>query len=111
MAKAEDGTTSATTPISESRLQEVVAVFKTLSDPTRMRIILTVANGSIAVNDIANRLGLSQSTVSHQLRILRQARLVEPQRDGKSIRYHLVDNHVIEIYQLTNAHIAEKQQG
>ncbi|BDR56967.1 hypothetical protein KIMC2_15290 [Xylocopilactobacillus apis] len=79
-----------------------------MSDPTRMRIILTVAQGPITVSDIANKLDLSVSNVSHQLRLLKQERLVTGERLDKQIFYRLIDDHVIQIYSLTKAHIEEK---
>jgi DNA-binding transcriptional ArsR family regulator len=93
----------------DADLRDVLDVFKTMSDPTRMRIILAIAQGPITVNDLAAMLDLGQSTVSHQLRLLKQARLVAGERSGKQIYYHLVDDHVLEIYALTKAHIEEKQ--
>lgn len=91
--------------------RDVLAVFKTMSDPTRMRVILAIARGPITVTELADQLNLGQSTVSHQLRLLKQERLVEGDRDGKQIFYHLVDDHVLEIYQLTLDHIEERRQN
>lgn len=92
----------------DGELQTVLNVFKTMSDPTRMRIILTIANGPITVTEIAQQLGLEQSTISHQLRQLKQERLVIGKRSGKQIFYQLVDDHVLQIYYLTKSHIDEK---
>jgi len=89
---------------SDAELRDVLDVFKTMSDPTRMRIILAIAV-------LPAMLDLGQSAVSHQLRLLKQARLVVGDRSGKQIYYHLVDDHVLEIYALTKAHIEEKQHG
>lgn len=61
---------------SDAELRDVLDVFKTMSDPTRMRIILAIAKGPITVTDLAAMLDLGQSAVSHQLRLLKQARLV-----------------------------------
>ena len=96
---------------SDAELRDVLDVFKTMSDPTRMRIILAIAKGPITVTDLAAMLDLGQSAVSHQLRLLKQALLVVGDRSGKQIYYHLVDDHVLEIYALTKAHIEEKQHG
>ncbi|WP_317636609.1 metalloregulator ArsR/SmtB family transcription factor [Xylocopilactobacillus apicola] len=95
---------------SKSELQPIVDVFKTMSDPTRMRIILAVANGPITVSAIANLLDLSSSNVSHQLRLLRQQRLVVGERSDKQIYYRLIDEHVLQIYDLTKTHIEEKNE-
>lgn len=70
---------------SDAELRDVLDVFKTMSDPTRMRIILAIAKGPITVTDLAAMLDLGQSAVSHQLRLLKQARLVVGDRSGKQI--------------------------
>lgn len=94
---------------SREELQPIIDVFKTMSDPTRMRIILIVANGPITVSDIAEKLELSPSNVSHQLRLLKQQRLVIGDRSDKQVFYRLIDDHVLQIYSLTKDHIEEKK--
>ncbi|MCO6541542.1 MAG: winged helix-turn-helix transcriptional regulator [Lactobacillus sp.] len=93
-----------------SELLPIIDFFKTISDPTRMRIILTIANGPITVTEIAQKLDLSQSTISHQLRLLKQQRFIVGERSGKRIFYRLVDDHVLQIYFLTKSHIQEKNE-
>lgn len=93
---------------SKLELQPIVDFFKTMSDSTRMRIILTIADGPITVSEIASRLDLSVSNVSHQLRILREQRFVVGERSDKQIFYRLIDDHVLQIYLLTKTHIEEK---
>lgn len=93
-----------------SELLPIIDFFKTISDPTRMRIILTIANGPITVTEIAQELDLSQSTISHQLRLLKQQRFIVGERSGKQIFYRLVDDHVLQIYFLTKSHIQEKNE-
>lgn len=95
---------------SKEELQPIIDIFKTMSDPTRMKILLTVAQGSITVSDIAQTLNLSASNVSHQLRFLKQERLVTGKRVDKQVFYSLIDDHVLQIYQLTKAHIEEKNE-
>ncbi|KRM60748.1 transcriptional regulator [Paucilactobacillus vaccinostercus DSM 20634] len=92
----------------DTELQTILNVFKTMSDPTRMKIILTIAKKPITVTEIAKALSLEQSTVSHQLRQLKQERLVIGDRSGKQIFYRLADDHVLQIYALTKIHIEEK---
>ncbi|MFD3005410.1 ArsR/SmtB family transcription factor [Thermus tengchongensis] len=79
----------------EGVLQEAVLLLKALADPTRMRLLLALkAAGELCVCDLALLAGVSVSAVSHQLRLLRQARLVAFRREGKQVYYHLADHHV-----------------
>lgn len=88
------------------RLSEL---FKTLGDPTRIRIMDALAKTELCVCDLAEMLDLSQSATSHQLRVLRSSKLVKYRRDGKMVYYSLDDNHVIELYRQGLEHIAERQ--
>ncbi|MFE7064553.1 ArsR/SmtB family transcription factor [Sutcliffiella sp. NPDC057660] len=85
-------------------LNVVSQTFKALSDPTRLRILHLLFNGEFSVNDIAENLGLLQSTVSHQLRLLKSLRLVKFRREGTTIYYSHDDQHVIDILQQTIQH-------
>lgn len=85
-------------------LNMVSQTFKALSDPTRLRILHLLFDGEFSVNDIAENLGLLQSTVSHQLRILKSLRLVKFRREGTTIYYSHDDQHVIDILQQTIQH-------
>ncbi|AVI41264.1 Zn(II)-responsive metalloregulatory transcriptional repressor CzrA [Bacillus pumilus] len=75
----------------------VSQTFKALSDPTRIRILHLLSQGEHSVNDIAETLNLMQSTVSHQLRFLKNLRLVKSRRAGTSIFYSPEDQHVMEV--------------
>jgi ArsR family transcriptional regulator len=68
--------------------------FKALSDPTRVRIISALSSGELCVCDVAATLGMTQSAISHQLRVLRQLRLVKRRREGQMAYYTLDDEHV-----------------
>lgn len=68
--------------------------FKALSDETRLKIILVISDGEICVNDIANKIGMTKSAVSHQLSYLKKLRLVKSRKDGKEVYYSLDDDHV-----------------
>lgn len=81
--------------------------FRLLGDPSRLRILLTCLAGPISVGDIAERLNLSQSLVSHHLRLLRGARLVKGVRRAKHIFYEIADQHVSLMLQNMTTHIAE----
>lgn len=82
-------------------------VFKVLGDPTRLRILRVLMNQEVCVRDIADELGMDQSAVSHQLRILRDARLVQFRRDGKTVYYSLADAHVFTLLDVGLEHVAE----
>jgi ArsR family transcriptional regulator len=79
--------------------------FKALSDPSRVRIVSLLASAELCVCDLAAALGMSQSAVSHQLRTLRDLRLVRWRRDGRQIFYALDDEHVAELFQMGLDHV------
>ena len=79
--------------------------FQALSDPTRVRLISALTNAELCVCDLAAVLGMSQSAVSHQLRSLRDLRLVKSRRAGREIFYTLDDDHICELYELGLKHI------
>ncbi|MGG1862558.1 Zn(II)-responsive metalloregulatory transcriptional repressor CzrA [Bacillus safensis] len=83
--------------LDEESLFLVSQTFKALSDPTRIRILHLLSQGEYSVNDIAETLNLMQSTVSHQLRFLKNLRLVKSRREGTSIFYSPEDQHVMEV--------------
>ncbi|MER1985135.1 MAG: metalloregulator ArsR/SmtB family transcription factor [Solibacillus sp.] len=83
--------------LDEETLFIVTQTFKALSDPTRVRILNMLCCGEHAVNDIAEKLGLSQSSVSHQLRFLKNLRLVKSRREGTMIYYVSDDAHVMNL--------------
>ncbi|MEL3984399.1 Zn(II)-responsive metalloregulatory transcriptional repressor CzrA [Bacillus velezensis] len=85
--------------LDEETLFLVAQTFKALSDPTRIRILHLLSQGEHAVNDIAEKLNLLQSTVSHQLRFLKNLRLVKSRREGTSIYYSPEDEHVLDVLQ------------
>ena len=75
-------------------LRGIAELFKVFGDPTRVRILFALFQQETCVQEIANRLGMTQSAISHQLKNLKQARLVTSRREGKSIFYSLSDDHV-----------------
>jgi len=102
---------AATVDLPDDReLAPILAIFKAISDPTRLKIVLLITKQPFSVNEIAGRLGISQSAVSHQLQMLRQLNLVAGIRRGKEIHYGLTDEHLVEIYRLTAQHVAERTQ-
>ncbi len=80
-------------------------LFKTLADPTRVRMICALANTELCVNDLTAVLGMEQSAVSHQLQTLRRARLVKTERRGRLIYYSLDDEHVRDLLTRSLEHI------
>lgn len=92
--------------------QEVAAVadlFKIFGDPTRVRILGLLMDGKFCVADIVSQLEMTQSAVSHQLRVLKDAKLVKSRRDGKQIIYALADDHVRTILFMGLEHVREPE--
>lgn len=91
--------------------QEIITplaeLFKTFGDPTRIRILYALSVEELCVCDIADSLGMTQSAISHQLRILKQMQLVKFRRDGKTVFYSLSDSHVSTILAQGLEHIKE----
>lgn len=90
-------------------LYDLSELFKVFGDSTRIRILNTLLGGEKCVFHIAQYLGMGQSAISHQLRILRTAGLVRPRRDGKTIYYSLDDEHVKQILDAGLEHIMHKR--
>ena len=81
--------------------------FRVLGDPTRVRILDALAGGELCVCDIASLVGISESAVSHQLRLLRGMRLVRPRRAGRLVYYTVDDQHIIELLRQALTHVEE----
>lgn len=82
--------------------------FKVLGDTTRVRILDALSHGELCVGDIAGLLGMSESAVSHQLRLLRGMRLVRPRRSGQMIFYALDDQHIVRLFAQGLEHVRER---
>ena len=82
-------------------------IFKVLGDPTRVRILDVLSRGELCVCRLAQLLGLSESAVSHQLRLLRNTRVVRSRRDGRLIYYALDDRHVLTLFRQGLKHVEE----
>jgi DNA-binding transcriptional ArsR family regulator len=91
----------------EETLYDLAEFFKVFGDSTRIRILWALAESEMCVCDIANLLNMTQSAISHQLRVLKQAALVKYRRDGKIVYYSLDDDHVKQIIDQGMAHINE----
>jgi ArsR family transcriptional regulator len=86
---------------------EVAGLFALLADPTRLRLLSALASGELCVCDLAATTGINRTTVSHQLRTLREGRLVRSRREGRVIFYALDDDHVRDLLALGIAHAGE----
>lgn len=92
----------------EAVLYEAAELLKVFGDSTRIRIIFVLCESEMCVCDIANLLNMTQSAISHQLRVLKQARLVKFRREGKTIFYSLADAHVKTIFYYAMEHVMEQ---
>ena len=82
-------------------------IFRVLGDPTRVRILDALSRSELCVGDLATRLGVTESAVSHQLRLLRSTRIVRARRDGRMMFYALDDRHVLELFEQGLRHVQE----
>lgn len=88
-------------------LYDLAELFKVFGDSTRIRILYALFEAELCVCDIAQLLGLTQSAVSHQLRVLKGAKLVKPRKEGKTVFYSLADDHVRKIIAQGLEHVEE----
>ena len=91
----------------EDKLYDLAELFKVFGDSTRIRILFVLFEAQVCVCDLAQALGMTQSAISHQLRILKQNKLVKSRREGKSVFYSLADDHVRTIIEMGREHIEE----
>jgi DNA-binding transcriptional ArsR family regulator len=89
-------------------VRDVAETFRILGDPTRVRILDALGGGELCVCDIASLVGISESAVSHQLRLLRSTRLVRSRRAGRLVFYELDDVHIIELLRQAQTHVQEQ---
>ncbi len=92
----------------EEPLTRLAELFKVFGDGTRIRILYALFEAEVCVCDLAKILGMTQSAVSHQLRILKQARLIKSRREGKTVFYALADDHVATLLSQGMEHIGEE---
>ena len=95
----------------EKTVYELSDFFKNFGESTRLKIVLALMAGELCVADLADSVESSQSAVSHQLRILRQAKIVKSEREGKLVFYSIDDEHVEKLVSLGLAHIREDKHG
>lgn len=92
----------------DEEIDALSEVFKVFGDGTRLKILWALFDAELCVFDISERLGMSQSAISHQLRTLKHARLVKARREGKNTFYSLDDDHVKRIIEQVMIHVAEE---
>ena len=88
-------------------VQALAETFRVLGDPTRVHILDALSTGELCVCDIATMVGISESAVSHQLRLLRGMRLVRPRRAGRQVYYAVDDQHIVELLRQGLTHVQE----
>ncbi|MCI6696899.1 MAG: metalloregulator ArsR/SmtB family transcription factor [Solobacterium sp.] len=93
--------------ISEDNIYNLAELFKVFGDSTRIRILLLLQEKEANVNEIANELNMNQSAISHQLKNLKQSKLIKNRREGQTIYYSLDDDHVYKIIEMGLAHVEE----
>jgi DNA-binding transcriptional ArsR family regulator len=91
----------------EETLYDLAELYKVFGDTTRIKILYVLFESEMCVCDIAQLLGMTQSAISHQLRVLKQSRLVKYRREGKTVFYSLADGHVRTIINQGMEHISE----
>ena len=91
------------------KVEKVSQLFKVLSDPTRLNILLYLKDGKKNVTSISQSVQMEQSAVSHQLRLLRENHVVKSRREGKTILYSLDDFHVLDILEQTIKHVEHQK--
>jgi ArsR family transcriptional regulator len=93
--------------LSTQDVLSVAETFRILGNPTRVRILDALGSGELCVNNLASRIGLSESAVSHQLRLLRTLRLVRVRREGRLAFYAVDDHHILELFAQARTHVQE----
>lgn len=89
-------------------IEQMSDLFKSMADPGRLRILMSLDTQEMCVCDLAALLGVSESAASHQLRMLRTMNLVKNRREGQILYYRLVDEHVMQLVTVANAHVLEE---
>jgi len=97
--------------LEENTMLDLAEFFKVFGDGTRLKILYALSLSEMCVCDIAALLGMNQSAISHQLKVLRQARLIRYRREGKIVYYSLDDEHIRQIFDQGLTHIREKMDG
>ena len=97
-------------PLPSDTITALADTFRILGDPTRVRIVDALASGQLCVHEISEHIGLSESAVSHQLRLMRSMRIVRARREGRCVYYTLDDQHVLDLFQQGLRHVSEERR-
>jgi DNA-binding transcriptional ArsR family regulator len=95
-------------PLADAMAARLAETFKALADPTRVRMLHALSHAELCVGDLAAVLEMTESAVSHQLRLLRSLRVVRARRDGKLVYYTLDDEHVARLFQISLEHLGHE---
>jgi len=101
-------TATASPAIAAETVEALAETFRLLGDPTRVRIVHALSTGEFCVHEIADRVGISESAVSHQLRLMRAQRIVRGRREGRCVYYTLDDQHILSLFQQGLRHVTEE---
>jgi len=93
--------------ITENVFQDMSETFKAIADKTRLKILFALSKEELCVCDLSAVVDMSISLVSHQLRILRDKKLVKYRKEGKSVYYTLDDDHIVQLFEMAHKHITE----
>ena len=97
-----------TTPVDDTATVEALAdTFRILGDPTRIRIVDALAQAELCVHELSDKVGISESAISHQLRLMRTMRIVRGRREGRCVYYSLDDQHILDLFQQGLRHVTE----
>lgn len=98
-------------PLSGDEVEQISRIFHMLAEPSRLKIVLALLKGNMCVYHLTEACGSTQSGVSHQLRVLRDNKIVRAERMGKSVEYSLADEHIREIIETGVAHLRCEVEG
>ena len=97
-------------PLAEETIIALAETFRALGDATRVRILHALSHSEVCVCDLAGTMNVSESAVSHQLRLLRSLQLVKSRRDGRHIFYTLADQHIVRLFEQGLEHVQEGRE-
>ena len=96
--------------LTEEYFYKLAELFKIMGDSTRMKLLFAIDKSDMCVNDIANLLNMSKSSISHQLAVLRNVGIVKYRREGKEVIYSLDDEHIKELFEVSIEHVEHKKE-
>lgn len=97
--------------MTEQAVYDVTEILKLLCEPTRAQIIWVLSGLELCVCDLSKLLNMTSSAISHQLRLLRQARIVKSRREGRAVYYRLTDRRIMQILNIAFEHVTEEQRN